>query len=110
MAQATRHKGDRKLQRTLSKPIHRPALTLFLRRGDVPADNNGSERDLRPEKVHQKVIGGFRSLAGAEWHSIILSVMQTARKHQQNAVDRLTELIGVPSPIQVRYELGSPGG
>lgn len=105
LAAPTRSKVDRKLQKTLSKAVHRPALTLFLRRGDVPPDNNGSERDLRPEKVHQKVIGGFRSLAGAEWHSIIMSVVQTARKQQQNTVDRLTGLIGMASPIQVRYEL-----
>ena len=105
LAAPTRSKVDRKLQKTLSKAVHRPALTLFLRRGDVPPDNNGSERDLRPEKVHQKVIGGFRSLAGAEWHSIIMSVVQTARKQQQNTVNRLTGLIGMAAPIQVRYEL-----
>jgi len=104
-----RHKIDRKLQKTLSKAIHRRALLLFLRRGDVPADNNGAERDLRPEKVHQKVIGGFRSPAGARWHSRLLSVVQTARKQQKNVLDRLTELIGTPQPIHVRYMLGPAG-
>ncbi len=105
----TRYKVDRKLRKTLSKAVHRSALTLFLYRGDVPADNNGSERDLRSEKVHQKVIGGFRSLGGAEWHSIIMSVIQTANKQQKNILDRLTELIGTPQPIQVRYHLGPAG-
>ena len=89
--------------------MHRPALTLFLRRGDVPPDNNGSERDLRPEKVHQKVIGGFRSAAGAERHALLLSIVQTARKQQQNVLDRLTELLGAPRPIHVSYALNPPG-
>ena len=110
LAAPTRHKVDRKLQKTLSKPIHRAALTLFLRRGDVPADNNGSERDLRAEKVHQKVIGGFRSPAGAEWHSILMSVIQTASKQQQNILGRLAELFGTGPPIQVSYHLAPPGG
>lgn len=104
-----RHKIDRKLPKTLSQPIHRRALLLFLRRGDVPADNNGAERDLRCEKVHQKVIGGFRSPAGARWHSLLLSVVQTARKQGKNVLDRLAELIGTPQPIHVRYMLGPAG-
>lgn len=105
----THHKVDRKLQRTLSKAVHRSALTLFPRRADVPADNNGSERDLRPEKVHQKVIGGFRSRVGAQWHSILMSVIQTASKQQQDALARLEKLLGTGPPIQVRYQLGPAG-
>ena len=104
-----RHKVDRKLQRTLSKAVHRSALTLFLHRGDVPADNNGSERNLRPEKVHQKVIGGLRSRLGAQRHSIIMSVIQTASKQQQNILDRLAGLIGMGPPIQVSFHLGPAG-
>ena len=72
----------------------------------MPADNNGSKRDLRSEKVDQQVIGGFCSPSGAERHSIILSVVQTARKQRKNILDRLTELIGSPRPIQARHSLG----
>jgi transposase-like protein len=103
------HAVDRKLRKALCKPEHRAALTLFLRRGDVPYDNNGSERDLRPEKVHQKVIGGFRSVAGAERHALLLSVVQTARKQQRNVLERLTELLGTPLPIHVSYTLNPAG-
>ena len=105
----TRSKVDRKPRKTLSKVVHRSALTLFLRRCDVPADNNGSERDFRPEKVHQKVIGGVCSLAGGQWDSIIMVVVRSASKQQRNSIDRLTKLIGKPQPIQVRYHLGPAG-
>ena len=105
----TRHKVDRELQRTLSKALPQSALTLLLHRADVPADNNGSERDLRPEKVHQKVIGGFRSRLEAEWHSILMSVIQTASKQQQSVLGRLAELMGTGPPIQVSYNLGPAG-
>jgi transposase len=55
--------------------------------------NNGSERDLRPEKIHQKVIGGYRSMQGAQAHATILSVIQTARKRGENPLDVLRNLL-----------------
>lgn len=109
LASPATHAVDRKLRKALCKPEHRAALTLFLGRGDVPYDNNGSERDLRPEKVHQKVIGGFRSVAGAERHALLLSIVQTARKQQQDVLERLTELLGTPLPIHVSYTLEPAG-
>jgi transposase len=105
LASPATHGVDRTLKKALCKPAHREALTLFLRRSDVPYDNNGSERDLRPKKVHQKVIGGFRSAAGAERHALVLSIVQTAQKQKKNVLERLTELLGAPQPIHVCYAL-----
>jgi transposase len=79
------------LQRSLRKcPV---AVFLFLHRQDVPPTNNGSERDLRPEKIHQKVIGGYRSMQGAQAHATILSVIQTARKRGENPLATLRNLL-----------------
>ena len=83
------------LQRSLRKcPA---AVFLFLHRQDVPPTNNGSERDLRPEKIHQKVIGGYRSMQGAQAHATILSVIQTARKRGENPLDVLRNLLSEPA-------------
>jgi transposase len=79
------------LQRSLRK--HPTAVFLFLHRSDVPPTNNGSERDLRPEKIHQKVIGGYRSMRGAQAHATILSVIQTARKRGENPLEVLQTLL-----------------
>jgi transposase len=79
------------LQRNIAKTPE--ALFLFLRNRDVPPTNNGSERDLRPEKIHQKVIGGYRSMRGAQAHATILSVLQTARKRDENPLHVLRNLL-----------------
>jgi transposase len=104
----TTHQPDRKMQKSLA--AYRCALTVFLHRADVPSDNNGSERDLRPEKVHQKVIGCYRSKAGAEQHALLLSLVQTARKRKQNVLARLMDLLGRPEALQVTYSLQEGAG
>ena len=48
-------------------------LFTFLEHPDVPPDNNGSERELRPTATYRKVTGGFRSKWGSRsvrWRSI----------------------------------------
>lgn len=89
-----KNKEERALQRHLRR--HPKALFLFLHRRDVPPTNNGSERDLRPEKIHQKVIGGYRSMRGAQAHATILSVIQTARKRGENPLEILRSLLSQP--------------
>jgi transposase len=78
---------------------HRDSLYVFLSRDDVEPTNNSSERDLRPAVVHRKVIGGFRSVWGAEASAIRTTILATARKQGQNLLDTLRAIAG-PSPLQ----------
>jgi transposase len=58
----------------------------------IPADNNGSERDIRMIKLRQKVSGGLRTLTGAKQFCAIRSYLSTAAKHGRHFFDTLVML------------------
>jgi transposase len=59
---------------------------------NVPADNNGSERDIRMIKLRQKVSGCLRTLTGARQFCAIRSYLATAAKHGVHFFDALVKL------------------
>jgi hypothetical protein len=71
---------------------HFAGITTFLDRPDVPADNNGSERDIRPIALHRKVTGGTRSPRGSRTLGVWMSIQQTARKNDMPLRDFVTGL------------------
>ena len=58
----------------------------------IPADNNGSERDIRMIKLRQKVSGCLRTLTGARQFCAIRSYLSTAAKHGLSFFDALVML------------------
>ena len=71
-------KDEASLLRRLEK--YRDSHLLFLRRFDVPFDNNMSERDLRKVKNRQKMSGGFRDESGRDMFCTILSFIETCKR------------------------------
>ena len=67
-------------------------LFTFLHYYEVPPDNNGSERAVRNVKVKLKVSGQFKSDLGADSFAILRSVIDTAIKNGQNALNALTTI------------------
>lgn len=58
----------------------RSHLFTFLDYPEVGADNNGSERELRPTATYRKVTGGFRSKWGADFFAAVRSIIGTAAR------------------------------
>ena len=51
---------------------------------DIPADNNKAEQELRPTVIARKISFGSQSKKGAETRSILMTILQTAKKKLKN--------------------------
>jgi transposase len=78
----------------------RSHLFTFLEHPDVPPDNNGSERELRPTATYRKVTGGFRSNWGAELFAAVRSVVSTAARRGTDAYQAIRSVLNGESAIQ----------
>src|SRR5689334_3053879 len=78
MALAPTNRHGQRLRRRYGKL--REHLFTFLDHPEVTADNNSSERELRPTATYRKVTGGFRSAWGADLYAAVRSVIGTAAR------------------------------
>ena len=68
-------------------------VLAFLFDPAVPFTNNQGERDIRMEKVRQKISGCFRTLHGARVFARIRSYISTCRKQGRNILEALENAI-----------------
>ena len=99
-------KGRRRHPRLQGRGPHSKAANLLRRLEDydlcalaflfdpvVPFTNNQGERDIRMEKVRQKISGCFRTLHGARVFARIRSYISTCRKQGRNILDSIENAI-----------------
>ncbi len=91
MALAPTHRDGQRLRRRYGKL--RSHLFTFLDHPELPADNNGSERELRPTATYRKVTGGFRSDWGADLYAGIRSVIGTAARQGVSAYQAIQQTL-----------------
>lgn len=97
-----RHPGNRGAQSKAANLLDRLegydlCVLAFLFDPDVPFTNNQGERDIRMEKVRQKISGCFRTLHGAEVFARIRSYISTARKQgRQVLIELENAILGSP--------------
>ncbi len=78
LALAPCNRDGRRLRKRYGKL--RAHLFTFLDHPEVDADNNSSERELRPTAIYRKVTGGFRSDWDADLFAAIRSTVGTAAR------------------------------
>ena len=111
LAESTRRDYRRRLDRALDAvmalaPVNREGLRLrrryakvrdhlftFLDHPEVAADNNSSERELRPTATYRKVTGGFRSDWGADLFAAVRSVIGTAARRGVHAYQSIQQTL-----------------
>ena len=95
MALAPTHRDGLRLRRRYGKL--RSHLFTFLDHPELPADNNGSERELRPTATYRKVTGGFRSDWGADLFAGVRSVIGTAARRDVGAYQAIQQTLRGPA-------------
>ncbi len=68
---------------------HKDEMLTFLYKKDIDYHNNHAERQIRPDVIFRKITYGNRSIEGAENHSVIMTILQTAKL---NGIDPLATL------------------
>jgi transposase len=91
MTLAPTHRDGQRLRRRYGKL--RSHLFTFLDHPELPADNNGSERELRPTATYRKVTGGFRSTWGADLFAAVRSVIGTAARRGVDAYQAIQQTL-----------------
>lgn len=71
---------------------HKDAICRFACDLRVPFTNNQAEADIRMVKLHSKISGPFRNMAGAKRLAAVRSYLSTARKHDVRPFDVLVSL------------------
>ncbi len=95
-----RHPAIQKIQDIFREKAHR--LYHWAENRNIPADNNLTERELRPLVIARKISFGSQSDAGARTREILMTVVHTLKKRTadvttvfKSALDKLAEQSGI---------------
>lgn len=88
MDKEANHPGIQKIQNIFRE--HQERLYHWAKDRNIPADNNRSERELRPLVIARKISFGSQSSAGARTREILMTVLLSLQK--KNPDDNLEEI------------------
>jgi transposase len=72
---------------------HSEQWFAFVTDPSIEATNWKAEQAVRPAVVNRKVWGGNRTAAGAHAQGVLMSVLETCRRHARSAVDYLSQTL-----------------
>jgi hypothetical protein len=89
----------------------RQHLFTFLEVEEVEATNNRAERALRPAVIVRKTGGCNRTPTGAQTHSILASLLVTAKQQGQDPLDYLAKVLTARGKLpSLALQRSPPGG
>jgi len=72
---------------------HKGEIFTFLYMKDIDHHNNHAEQQIRPDVIFRKLTNGNRSLTGAENHSVIMTILQTAKLNSMDPIATLEKIL-----------------
>ena len=72
---------------------HKGEILTFLYLKGIDPHNNHAEQQIRPDVIFRKITFGNRSLAGAENHSVLMTVLQTAKLNNLDPLKTLEDIM-----------------
>ena len=72
---------------------HQEHIFTFLNYLDVPADNNQSEREIRPAVIMRKNSNGNRSVNGAETQAVLMTVFRTLKRRNLAVLESVHQIM-----------------
>jgi len=86
---------NKKILKRFAKRLerHKNELLTFLYEREVDYHNNHAEQQIRPDVIFRKITFGNRSNRGAQYHSVIMSILQTARLNKIDPIRTFENLL-----------------
>jgi hypothetical protein len=78
---------------------HKGEILTFLYIRDIDPHNNHAEQQIRPDVIFRKITFGNRSLAGAQNHSVLMTILQTAKLNNMDPIKTLEEILDKKNPF-----------
>jgi len=86
---------NKKILKRFAKRLnrHKDELFTFLYEKDIDYHNNHAEQQIRPDVILRKITFGNRSYKGAENHSVLTSILQTAKLNSLDPIATLQNIL-----------------
>ena len=80
---------------------HKGEILTFLYVKGIDPHNNHAEQQIRPDVIFRKITFGNRSISGAENHSVIMTILQTAKLNNMDPIKTLEDVLlpGKKNPL-----------
>lgn len=72
---------------------HKNEMLTFLYIKDIDPHNNHAEQQIRPDVIFRKITFGNRSVSGAQNHSVLMTILQTAKLNNMDPIKTLEDIL-----------------